>query len=386
MKKIIILLLALMITTSATSSITKAKTKEEIENELKQLENKVRENKDNINGYNQKIKEVEQQIAANQVEIARLSKEKIKKEQEKLKLENDLRIVLIESQANINGMKALRSIVNGSSSKSLAEKTTIEQIDNYTKETVQKIANIQDELKKDSDKIAENSRQQQELSATLLNSIKGLEKDNLTNEATMNSVSESNKCTLKPDLEECKPKEPEIYPVAEEETNNNSNNNNNNNNNVPSNSGGWNRPAGAMTQAYGCAFWDGVAYPSGQGCANLHNGMDFDSGMYSSINALRGGVVVRAIDGCPDIKSYCGGGWGNNVVIQHDVNGVTYYSQYAHLARGSVSVSVGQSIQAGNSVGLQGNSGYSLGSHLHFSIYRGSYNGYTNSVNPASLF
>jgi murein DD-endopeptidase MepM/ murein hydrolase activator NlpD len=414
MKKILILTFALLILATTSNNVTSAKTKEEVENELKQLENKVRENKNNINDYNQKIKEVEEKIALNQEQISKLSQDKIKKEQEKIKLEDDLRYLLVDSQANINGMKAVQAIISGSSNEALAKQSSIEQIDNYTKETVQKIASIQVEIQNDTDAIIDNSKQQQELTSTLINSVKGLEKDNLTNSATISSVSASNKCTLKPDLDECRPKEPEVY-VTEPIYASNSSNQNNVNSNVsgstqtqtnnnqsqiptpnptptpnpnpaPANSGGWMRPAGTMTQAYGCAFWSGVMYPSGQGCSNLHNGMDFDSGFYSRIFATKDGVVVKAFDGCSDNYSACGGGWGNNVVVRHTYNGETYFSQYAHLARGSVSVSVGQSIKAGNTLGLQGNSGYSIGSHLHFSIYRGDFGVYNNSINPSSLF
>ena len=59
---------------------------------------------------------------------------------------------------------------------------------------------------------------------------------------------------------------------------------------------------------------------------------------------------------------------GNHVVIDHG-NGL--YSFYAHLQRGSVEVEVGDEVQAGDQVGLLGNTGNSSAPHLHFHIIAG---------------
>ncbi|GAA2909242.1 hypothetical protein GCM10020221_01640 [Streptomyces thioluteus] len=50
-------------------------------------------------------------------------------------------------------------------------------------------------------------------------------------------------------------------------------------------------------------------------------------------------------------------------MIKHDDN---TYSQYAHLS--SVAVQVGQSVTAGQQIGLSGSTGNSSGPHLHFEI------------------
>jgi len=55
----------------------------------------------------------------------------------------------------------------------------------------------------------------------------------------------------------------------------------------------------------------------------------------------------------------------NYVVIDH---GDSTYSRYHHLKYNSVNVSVGESVDQGHQIGLLGNTGYSSGPHLHFTV------------------
>ena len=55
--------------------------------------------------------------------------------------------------------------------------------------------------------------------------------------------------------------------------------------------------------------------------------------------------------------------WGNYVAVT-GVDGNTIY--YCHLAERKVSV--GQRVKAGDVIGIMGNTGYSLGKHLHFEV------------------
>ncbi len=57
--------------------------------------------------------------------------------------------------------------------------------------------------------------------------------------------------------------------------------------------------------------------------------------------------------------------YGNYIIISHDGG---YQSLYAHLS--SIGVRRGQSVVQGAVVGRVGNTGYSTGSHLHFSVYK----------------
>ena len=78
--------------------------------------------------------------------------------------------------------------------------------------------------------------------------------------------------------------------------------------------------------------------------------------------AARDGVVVFAQDGYPD-TNLNGGFMGNVIFIDH---GDGYESQYWHLKNGSVLVSVGQAVKAGQEIGRAASSGNSFGPHLHF--------------------
>ena len=69
-------------------------------------------------------------------------------------------------------------------------------------------------------------------------------------------------------------------------------------------------------------------------------------------------------------------GYGKYVILDHG-NGLT--TLYAHLA--SWKVNVGDTIQAGDTIGVGGNTGRSFGAHLHFEMrFNGTY------IDPASVF
>ncbi|WP_353945976.1 LysM peptidoglycan-binding domain-containing M23 family metallopeptidase [Streptomyces sp. HUAS MG91] len=88
--------------------------------------------------------------------------------------------------------------------------------------------------------------------------------------------------------------------------------------------------------------------------SGYHTGTDFTVPTGTSVKAVSNGTVVSAGDG---------GAYGNQVVIK---NADGYYSQYAHLS--SVGVSAGQTVTAGQQIGLSGATGNVTGPHLHFEI------------------
>jgi murein DD-endopeptidase MepM/ murein hydrolase activator NlpD len=99
------------------------------------------------------------------------------------------------------------------------------------------------------------------------------------------------------------------------------------------------------------------------GIRRFHNGIDLAS--------PTGTRVAAALDGrVADIGYNIV--YGNYVILLHSGG---YQSWYAHLSQ--VNVRLNQSIGQGQKLGEVGNTGYSTGSHLHFSIFR---NG--NPVNP----
>ncbi len=101
----------------------------------------------------------------------------------------------------------------------------------------------------------------------------------------------------------------------------------------------------------------------------MHRGVDLGYPEGTPVSAAWDGIV-RISKGTANT-----GGYGNLVVIRHD-NGLETY--YAHLSRRLVNP--GQTVKAGDIIGLGGNTGRSYGAHLHFEVrYLG------NDINPNRL-
>jgi murein DD-endopeptidase MepM/ murein hydrolase activator NlpD len=97
-----------------------------------------------------------------------------------------------------------------------------------------------------------------------------------------------------------------------------------------------------------------------RGCSTYHQGLDFNPGNGAPIYAIADGVVTDREDGY--------GGFGNYIVITHQIDGETVTSTYAHMQRGSSTIALGQEIKVGDFLGLVGQTGQATGPHLHFEI------------------
>ena len=96
------------------------------------------------------------------------------------------------------------------------------------------------------------------------------------------------------------------------------------------------------------------------GAEQLHRGVD--------IAVPTGTTVLAAMDGTVTTAAY-DSYYGNYIVIE-DSNG--YCTKYAHMD--TLSVSAGQTVKHGDSIGTTGNTGSSTGSHLHIEcLYNGEY-------------
>lgn len=94
---------------------------------------------------------------------------------------------------------------------------------------------------------------------------------------------------------------------------------------------------------------------------NGHNGIDFSAKVGTPILSAQSGTVL----GVGDTDRACSGvSYGKWVLVRH-TNGLT--TLYAHLS--VIQVSAGQTVSVGQKVGLSGNTGYSTGPHLHFTVY-----------------
>lgn len=101
---------------------------------------------------------------------------------------------------------------------------------------------------------------------------------------------------------------------------------------------------------------------------DVHNGVDFVGPDGTPIYSYRDGVVI---------SSEVGLDGGEGIVIQHD-NGLYSYSW--HLQSGSRTVQAGETVKAGQMIGRQGSTGMVTGSHLHFGLSTGYWEGYVNPL------
>lgn len=109
------------------------------------------------------------------------------------------------------------------------------------------------------------------------------------------------------------------------------------------------------------------------GKPELHTGIDLVNAKGTPIHAAAGGIVLRAGSAT---------GYGNVVMVTHLIDRQVYTTVYAHLD--SISVSAGQTVMPGQTVGTLGSTGWSTGPHLHFELHKGEWAvGQPNAVDPA---
>ena len=111
-----------------------------------------------------------------------------------------------------------------------------------------------------------------------------------------------------------------------------------------------------VTQRFGKTVDAKRLYVSG-----THNGTDFRAAAGTRVKAALGGTVV----GTGDTDRVCAGAsYGKWVMVRHP-NGLS--TLYAHLDL--IKVSEGQNVGVGDLLGYSGNTGYSTGPHLHFTVF-----------------
>lgn len=97
----------------------------------------------------------------------------------------------------------------------------------------------------------------------------------------------------------------------------------------------------------------------------FHEGMDF-----GYRNATAGAVIGSAGPGTVHLNQSGFMGYGNAIIINHGQNagGFTVYTLYGHR-QAVAGPAVGATVQTGTVLGNVGNSGASLGAHLHFEVH-----------------
>jgi len=90
----------------------------------------------------------------------------------------------------------------------------------------------------------------------------------------------------------------------------------------------------------------------------MHEGMDFTASIGTPIYATANGTVIKS--------NYDRGGYGKHIVIKHGNFG--YQTLYAHLNK--ILVKKGQKVKRGEIIGHVGNTGLSVGPHLHYEVHK----------------
>jgi murein DD-endopeptidase MepM/ murein hydrolase activator NlpD len=126
---------------------------------------------------------------------------------------------------------------------------------------------------------------------------------------------------------------------------------------------------------YSLPYAPGKAYRVSQGCNGTYShfgadqyAIDWRMPEGTPVHAARGGIVVGVKN-----DSNIGGDssqydWDANYVLIRHSDGTL--GQYVHLMKGGALVKVGQHVEAGDLIGLSGNTGHSTGPHLHFSVFK----------------
>ena len=123
-------------------------------------------------------------------------------------------------------------------------------------------------------------------------------------------------------------------------------------------------------------------YNCGKSSYDGHKGVDFalrDTGVMRQgvpVLAAAAGTVAGLRDGMKDVDFNLIGGpravkgkeCGNGVTLRHKDG---WSTQYCHLRRGSVSVKKGQSVKAGEPLGMVGHSGLAMFPHVHIQVLKG---------------
>ncbi|WP_428740340.1 peptidoglycan DD-metalloendopeptidase family protein [Tenacibaculum sp.] len=95
--------------------------------------------------------------------------------------------------------------------------------------------------------------------------------------------------------------------------------------------------------------------PLKKGKRMMHNGIDIKAPIGTPVIATADGIIAKAADQNK---------WGNLIVIEHSDG---YQTWYAHLQK--FNVTKNQSVKKGDVIGYVGNTGASLGAHLHYEVH-----------------
>lgn len=94
--------------------------------------------------------------------------------------------------------------------------------------------------------------------------------------------------------------------------------------------------------------------------SSAHSGVDLTPGEGAEIHAVAAGTVRIATES--------GGDYGVTVLIDHVIDGQVVSTRYGHMQYGSLTVTQGQKVTAGQIIGKVGQTGKATGPHLHLEV------------------
>ncbi len=113
------------------------------------------------------------------------------------------------------------------------------------------------------------------------------------------------------------------------------------------------------------------------GYNKAHKGVDFAAPVGTPFYAAGNGTVKKVVTGCKVGDRYCGGGFGNYILVQHNNS---YSTEYAHLSQTAKDIRVGVKVKQRQIIGYVGVTGLTTGPHLHYGLlYKG------ERINPSKV-
>jgi len=106
--------------------------------------------------------------------------------------------------------------------------------------------------------------------------------------------------------------------------------------------------------------WPILNFTKGRGLSSNHKGVDLPASCGEPLYAAAAGVV--------NVSSESYYGYGVAVTIDHVIGGQRVQTVYGHMTYGSRQVAAGQTVSAGQLIGLVGSTGFSTACHLHFEV------------------
>ncbi|MCS5715428.1 M23 family metallopeptidase [Herbiconiux sp. CPCC 205716] len=121
--------------------------------------------------------------------------------------------------------------------------------------------------------------------------------------------------------------------------------------------------ATAESAAFSPVYPDGyrMSDPFGPRAEGFHKGVDMLNGPGVPVHAIADGIVIAASEN--------GGTGGAYLSIAHKVAGVAVCSMYMHFQESTLTVGVGDTVTAGQVIGLTGRTGNATTEHCHFELY-----------------